>query len=54
VTRQRGEPIAAAPLADWIVATIHPSAILRARDDEARQAERAAFAADLKVAAALL
>jgi uracil-DNA glycosylase family protein len=54
VTRQRGEPIEAAPLADWIVATIHPSAILRAPDDATRRAEREAFARDLKVAAALL
>jgi DNA polymerase len=53
VTKQRGEPIAASPLADWIVATIHPSAILRAPDD-VRQAEREAFARDLKVAASLL
>jgi DNA polymerase len=53
VTKQRGEPIAASPLADWIVATIHPSAILRAPDD-VRQAEREAFAHDLKVAASLL
>jgi DNA polymerase len=54
VTKQRGEVIAAAPLAEAIVATIHPSAILRQRDDEARQAEREAFARDLAVAASLL
>ena len=30
----------------WIVATIHPSAILRSRDDESRRAEREAFVAD--------
>jgi uracil-DNA glycosylase family protein len=53
VTKQRGEPIAAAPLAEWIVATIHPSAILRAPDD-VRQAEREAFARDLAVVAGLL
>jgi DNA polymerase len=53
VTKQRGEPIRASPLAEWIVATIHPSAILRAPDD-VRQAEREAFARDLKVAASLL
>jgi uracil-DNA glycosylase family 4 len=34
VTRQRGEAIESPPLADWVVATIHPSAILRQRDDE--------------------
>jgi DNA polymerase len=54
VTRQRGEAIPAAPLADWIVATIHPSAILRQRDDDARRAERDAFARDLGTVAALL
>ncbi|HET7043705.1 MAG TPA: UdgX family uracil-DNA binding protein [Gaiellaceae bacterium] len=54
VTRQRGEAIGAGPLADWIVATIHPSAILRQRDDAARRAERAAFADDLRVVAGLL
>jgi DNA polymerase len=54
VTRQRGEVIPAQPLADAIVATIHPSSILRQRDDEARHAERDAFVRDLKVAAALL
>jgi DNA polymerase len=54
VTRQRGEAIGADPLADWIVATIHPSAILRQRGDAARHAERAAFADDLRVVAGLL
>jgi len=34
--------------ADWITATIHPSAILRAPDDEARREERDAFIRDLK------
>ena len=54
VTRQRGEAIGADPLAEWVVATIHPSSILRQRDDDARHAEREAFVADLKVAAGLL
>ncbi len=54
VTRQRGEAIGGDPLAEWIVATIHPSSILRQRDDDARQAEREAFARDLKVVAGLL
>jgi uracil-DNA glycosylase family 4 len=53
VTKQRGEPIPAQGLADWIVATIHPSAILRA-PDETRQSEREAFARDLRVVATLL
>jgi uracil-DNA glycosylase len=54
VTRQRGEAIGADPLAEWIVATIHPSSILRQRDEDARHAEREAFVADLKVVAGLL
>jgi uracil-DNA glycosylase len=54
VTRQRGEPLEGAPLAGGIVATIHPSSILRQRDDAARHAERAAFVDDLRVAARLL
>jgi hypothetical protein len=33
------------------MATSHPSAILRARDDESRYAERAAFTRDLQMAA---
>jgi DNA polymerase len=54
VTKQRGEAIEGAPLAEWIVATIHPSAILRQRDDHSRHAERDAFRRDLEVVAALL
>ncbi len=54
VTKQRGEPVAGEPLAPWILATIHPSAILRAPDDDARHAEREAFRHDLEVAARLL
>jgi uracil-DNA glycosylase family 4 len=34
-------------LAPLVLATIHPSAILRAPDDRARQEERRAFTADL-------
>lgn len=54
VTQQRGEAIAGGPLADWVVATIHPSAILRQRDEDARHAERDAFHRDLAVVASLL
>jgi uracil-DNA glycosylase len=35
-------------LAPYVTATIHPSAILRAPDDEARQRERKAFTEDLR------
>ena len=44
VTRRRGEPVES-PLAPLVVATIHPSAILRAGDR--RDQERTAFVADL-------
>jgi uracil-DNA glycosylase family protein len=53
VTRQRGE-LLESDLAPIVSATIHPSAILRAPDDAARESERRSFAADLsKVARAL-
>jgi len=50
VTKQRGEPVDS-PLAEIALATIHPSAILRADD---REAEYAGFVADLRKVAALL
>jgi DNA polymerase len=53
VTRQRGKPVDS-PLAPLVTATIHPSAILRQRDEEERAAEREAFAADLRAAATAL
>ena len=46
VSKQRGE-LLDSELAPLVSATIHPSAILRAPDDEAREAERRAFVADL-------
>jgi DNA polymerase len=49
----RGRPIAS-ELASFVSATIHPSAILRARDDDERQRERAAFTDDLRAVAAAL
>src|SRR5438270_515817 len=39
-------------LAGFVTATTHPSSILRAPDDEARQAAREAFRRDLEVVAA--
>ena len=54
VSRQRGQAIEDSGLAPVVVATIHPSAILRQRTDEERIAEREAFAADLAVVAAAL
>jgi uracil-DNA glycosylase family protein len=50
---QRGRQLES-DLAPIVVATIHPSAILRARDDEARQAQRELFTEDLRVAAEAL
>jgi len=46
----RGRPIES-DLAELVTATSHPSAILRAPDDESRQAERRAFTEDLGVVA---
>jgi DNA polymerase len=53
VTQHRGE-LLDSPLAEHVVATVHPSSILRQRDDELRQAELAAFVDDLRVVARLL
>jgi DNA polymerase len=53
VTRERGREIAS-DLAPHVVATVHPSSILRARDDKERKQQMGAFIRDLKVAAALL
>jgi uracil-DNA glycosylase len=46
----RGRPIDS-ELAPFVTATTHPSAILRAPDDDARHAEREAFTADLRAVA---
>ncbi|BDG08147.1 UdgX family uracil-DNA binding protein [Anaeromyxobacter paludicola] len=48
VTQHRGE-LLPSPLAPIVLATLHPSAILRAPDPEARRRERARFVADLGV-----
>src|SRR5689334_20814909 len=53
VTKQRGE-LLESELAPIVSATIHPSAILRAPDDAARQSERRSFAADLSTVARAL
>ena len=50
LTQSRGRPLDS-DLADLVVATIHPSAILRARDDASRQAQRESFTADLRAVA---
>jgi uracil-DNA glycosylase len=53
LTRHRGEPIES-DVAAHVLATVHPSSILRAPDDEARREAYADFVADLEVAAKLL
>jgi DNA polymerase len=53
VTQHRGQPVPS-PFAARVVPTVHPSSILRVRDDEARRRELRAFTADLRAAAALL
>jgi uracil-DNA glycosylase len=53
VTAHRGEFVAS-PLAAMVMATVHPSSLLRAPDDETRQRETMRFIEDLrKVARAL-
>ena len=47
VSQRRGELIPS-NLADHVLATVHPSSILRAPDDESRHAEMKHFIADLK------
>jgi uracil-DNA glycosylase family protein len=53
VSLQRGQLVESA-LAPKVIATVHPSSILRARDDAARHDEMRRFVADLKKVAAVL
>jgi uracil-DNA glycosylase len=53
VSQRRGEFVESS-LAPQVTATVHPSSILRAADDEARRAEMKQFVADLKKVAAAL
>jgi uracil-DNA glycosylase len=53
LTQHRGE-LLESDLARIVTATIHPSAILRAADEEARVAQRESFAEDLRVVARAL
>ncbi len=52
VTQQRGKPVPS-ELAEAIIATVHPSAVLRARDSEREQA-RQDFFRDIKSVATYL
>jgi DNA polymerase len=53
VTERRGE-LVASPLAPRVLATVHPSSILRAPDDAARRLELGRLVEDLAVLAAAL
>src|SRR5688500_3002330 len=50
VTQSRGKPLES-DLAPVVIATVHPSSLLRAPTPEARRAARADFVADLRVVA---
>ena len=49
VTKQRGQ-VLQSPLAKKVVATVHPSSLLRQPDEESREREYRNFVADLRVA----
>jgi DNA polymerase len=53
LTKERGRPVES-DLAPAVVATVHPSSILRAGDDASRREAYAALVADLRVVAELL
>jgi len=53
VTAHRGQ-LVPSPLAPFVLATVHPSSILRAPDDEARHREMKQFTNDLRTAARAL
>ena len=53
LTRQRGQFVPS-PLAPYMLATVHPSALLRAPDEASRRREYARFVDDLGIAAAAL
>ena len=50
VTQDRGRPLES-ELAPVVMVTVHPSSILRSRDDAARQDAYRGFVADLEVVA---
>lgn len=53
VTRDRGKFVDS-PIAPRVIATVHPSSILRARDDESRHEQMKAFVQDLRQVARLI
>lgn len=50
VSRQRGQMLES-EIAEHVMATVHPSSILRAPDDESRRSQLKEFIADLRIAA---
>lgn len=54
VTRERGRPIEGTEFAEQVVATVHPSAVVRIRDHAERAAAERRLAADLRTAVELL
>ena len=54
VTRERGRPIGGTGFAEHVVATVHPSAIVRIRDREEREEAERALIADFRTAAKLV
>ena len=51
MSRHRGEPFTGTRWAPWVMATYHPSALLRIPDETAREEARAGFLDDLRKAA---
>lgn len=51
VMRDRGKFVPS-PLAPYVMATVHPSSVLRAQDEESRREQKESFIADLRLAAA--
>src|SRR5690606_41678925 len=54
LTKHRGEFVEGTPWAPLVTATIHPSAVLRAPDDDGRRRMYAGLVADLKLVAGRL
>lgn len=54
VTQHRGRPLTSTDWARVVVATVHPSSVLRAPDPDAREAQREAFFEDLRTVARVI
>jgi uracil-DNA glycosylase family protein len=54
LTHHRGEPQLETPWAPWLLATVHPSSLLRLPDPQARAEGRAKFAEDLAIVAKVM